>query len=300
MQLLLPPSKVLLVDDKLANILALESVLDGPDYVLIRAQSGDEALRKLTEHPDIAIVLLDVQMPRMDGYEVARRIKELPQGHDLPIIFITAIFAEDPFIKKGYEAGAVDYFSKPFDPAILKFKVRIYTSFRQRTALLQDRLRQVRESEEILRAGRKLNDILEALSVGVIIADTAGSVCQVNDQVLRLWNSLEQYQADSYGEFIRWWDGDGHNLKNPDSPLMRAVNSGRATHNESVAIVALNGKTKNVYASASPLRSLQGEIVGAVLVLQDFSEHKKIEADLEARIVRLVSAGVELEESGQR
>ncbi|HEY7856236.1 MAG TPA: response regulator, partial [Terriglobales bacterium] len=73
---LLPPSKVLLVDDKLANILALESVLDGPDYVLIRSQSGDEALRKLTEHPDIAIVLLDVQMPQMDGYEVARRIKE--------------------------------------------------------------------------------------------------------------------------------------------------------------------------------------------------------------------------------
>ncbi|HXR98091.1 MAG TPA: response regulator [Terriglobales bacterium] len=296
---LLPPSKILLVDDKLPNILALESVLDGPEYVLIRAQSGDEALLKLKQNPDIAIVLLDVQMPRMDGYEVARRIKELPHGHDLPIIFITAIFAEDPFVKKGYEAGAVDYFSKPFDPAILKFKVRIYTSFRQRTALLQDRLRQVQESEEILRAGRKLNDILESLKVGVIIADTAGRICQVNDQVLRLWNSVEQYQNDSYGEFIRWWEGDGHNLKAPDSPLMRAVNTGRATHNESVAIVALDGMTKNVYASASPLRSLQGEIVGAVLVLQDFSEHKKIEADLESRIVRLVSAGVELEQSSQ-
>jgi fructose-1,6-bisphosphatase/sedoheptulose 1,7-bisphosphatase-like protein len=80
---------------------------------------------------------------------------------------------------------------------------------------------------------------------------------------------------------------------------MRALNTGSATHNESITIATLNGKPKTVYASASPLRSLQGEIVGAVLVLQDFSEHKKIEADLEARIVRLVSAGVELEQSSK-
>ena len=76
-------------------------------------------------------------MPELDGFEVAKRVKAMPECRDIPIIFITAVHTDNPFVVKGYRAGAVDYFSKPFDPEILKTKVGIYVSFRQKAELVQ-------------------------------------------------------------------------------------------------------------------------------------------------------------------
>lgn len=289
--------KVLLVDDRPANLLALEAVLGETDYQLLRAQSGAEALVLLAQHPDTALVILDVQMPVMDGFEVSRRIKAHPEWREIPIIFITAIHTEDPFVRQGYEAGAVDYFSKPFDPEILKLKVGIYATFRQRANLLKDKERQLRESEELLRTGRKLSSVLEQLPVGVIIADHDGRVCQTNDEVLRILKSVDETATDSYGEFLTWWERDGHLLKGENGPLHRALTRGLESHNEIVRIKCLDGTRKSVFTSASPLRGLDRRIVGAVVVVQDVTAHREIEADLENRIVRLVSTGVEVEEA---
>jgi CheY-like chemotaxis protein len=289
-------TKLLIVDDKPANLLALEAVLDSPDYKLIRANSGPEALEQLRVHADIALILLDVQMPGMDGLETSRRIKQLPGCHDIPIIFITAIFTEDPFVKQGYQAGAVDYFSKPFDPEILRLKVGIYASFRQKETFLREKERQLRESEELLRTGRKLSAILESLTVGVIITDAQGRVCQTNDAVLKILKSVDQVQTDSYGEFLEWWNRDGQLLKGRDGPLMRTLLRGDASHNEVLQITCLDQTAKSVFASASPLRGLDGHIVGAVLVVQDVTAHREIEEDIEKRIVSLVTLGVEFEE----
>ena len=96
--------KLLLVDDKPANLLALEAVLGDTEYELVRAASGPEAL-DLVARLELALVLLDVQMPDMDGFETARRMKALPAAADVPIIFITAIYSEDPYVRKGYESG---------------------------------------------------------------------------------------------------------------------------------------------------------------------------------------------------
>lgn len=289
--------KVLLVDDRPANLLALEAVLGDTDYHLLKAQSGSEALRLLGQHPDTALVLLDVQMPEMDGFEVSRRIKEHAEWREIPIIFITAIHTEDPFVRKGYEVGAIDYFSKPFDPDILKLKVGIYAGFRQRTNLLKEKERQLRESEELLRTGRQLAGILETLPVGVIILDHEGRVCQTNDEVLRLLKSTDQTKTDSYGEFLTWWERDGQLLKGHNAPLQHALATGIESHNEIVRIKCLDGAQKSVFTSVSPLRGLDRRIVGAVVVLQDVTAHQQIEADIESRIVRLVSLGVEFEEA---
>ena len=128
----LQKANLLLVDDQRSNLIALEAVLSSPEYNLILAQSGLEALELVKQH-DIALVLLDVQMPGLDGFETARRMKAIEGCRDIPIIFITAVYTEDPFIKKGYEVGAIDYFSKPFDPETLKLKVGLYSAFRQKT-----------------------------------------------------------------------------------------------------------------------------------------------------------------------
>ncbi|HKB90831.1 MAG TPA: response regulator [Opitutaceae bacterium] len=286
-------TKLLLVDDRPANLLALEAVLTGPAYALIMARSGAEALALLKQHPDIALILLDVQMPEMDGFEVSRRIKESAELRDIPIIFITAIHTEDPFVKKGYESGGIDYFSKPFDPEILKLKVAIYASFRQRTNLLKERERQIKASEELLRTGRKLSTVLGNIQVGVIIADTEGRVRETNDEAMNILKSVEQTKTDSYGEFLTWWERDGHLLKSRGGPLMRALSEGRASRNEIVTIRCLDGTPRSVFTFASPLRGLDRTIVGAVVVIQDVTAHREIEEDIERRISSLVAFDID-------
>jgi len=288
-----------MVDDAPANLLALEAVLESPEYELIRANSGSEALGALVKYPDIALILLDVQMPVMDGFETARRIKSNPAYCSIPIIFVTAVYTADPFVREGLKAGGVDYFTKPFDPEVLKLKVNIYTSFRQKAELLRERERQLRESEDLLRVGRKLASILESLPIGIVIADALAHIAQTNEEVLKILRSAEVNHAEAYGQFLIWWQKGGAALRAPDGALMRAL-GGQPTYGEEVLVTCLDGTKQSIFIDASPLRNLQGNIVGAVLVLQDVTEQRKIKADFEDRIMRLISTGIELEQSAYR
>lgn len=117
---------ILMVDDRPDGLLALEALLsENKNYRLVQAQSGTEALTKLDGH-DYAVILLDVQMPGIDGFETAQLIRQNPKYELIPIIFVTAINKDDRYIYRGYESGAVDYIFKPFDPVILKSKVAVF------------------------------------------------------------------------------------------------------------------------------------------------------------------------------
>ena len=119
---------LLIVDDQPANLMSMEAVLESPEYHIFTALSGAEALKRLLER-DFALILLDIQMPGMDGFECARLIKQSDRSRHIPIIFVTAIFKEDKYIFSGYSLGAVDYICKPVDAQILKAKVaRSWTS----------------------------------------------------------------------------------------------------------------------------------------------------------------------------
>ena len=288
---------ILAVDDTPGNLVALEAVLD-KDFELVFARTGAEAIAKVQQHRHIDVILMDVQMPGMDGFEAASRIKKLPGCEEIPIVFITAFYNEDPHVKRGYAAGGVDYFTKPFDPDLLRLKVGIYASFRQRAAVLRERERQVKETENLLHAGRKLSLLLESLPVGVLIADVDGRICQATDEVARICHSDQMIKNDAYGRILGWWDADGQLLKERGGPLSMALR-GAATRNTVLEITCLDGTVKPVMISASPLLGLDENIVGAVIVLQDVSEHKRIEAELQDRITRLVSLGLELEQSTQ-
>lgn len=286
-----PKSTLLLVDDTPSNLVALEAVLSSPDYKLISVPSGEAALEILkTQHVDV--ILLDIQMPHLDGFETARRIKLLEHCRTTPIIFVTAVFNEDPFIKKGYEAGAVDYFTKPFDPDILKMKVAIYASFRQKEALLKEREKRIKETEELLVTGRKLSAILETLPVGVIIADSADRIVHANDAVLKIWKFMEPIENDSCGKFLEWWNRGGQITK---ESFNRVMKTGKGTHNEILEIKCFDGSVKTVLNSISPLHGQDSRMVGAVAVIRDITEHKKIEEDMEQRILKLVSIGYDFE-----
>jgi PAS domain S-box-containing protein len=277
--------KILAVDDKPANLLALEAVLDDELYSVLTALSGASALELLSNNPDIALILLDVQMPIMDGFEVARRIKKMPGFEEIPVIFITAICTEDPHVRQGYEVGAVDYFSKPFDPDVLRRKVKVYASFQHKVHLLLEKERQLSETEGLLHVARQHASLLETLNVGVMISDLDGRICQTNEMVLKILESVDQAKDDSYGAFLEWWE-------NHDGPLLRALKKGEVSHHEVVEIHCFDGTAKSISTSASPLRGQKGEIVGAVVVIRDITAHRKSDEEIQERIVHLVSGTV--------
>ena len=287
---------VLIVDDKRANQLALAALLED-EYDLEFADSGPDAVARLQQRADIDVILLDIQMPGMDGYETAAAIKQLEAAKDIPIIFVTAVYHEDPHVKRGYAAGGVDYFSKPFDPDVLRLKLRIYASFRTRENILRQRELHVRESEELLRVGRKLSSVLESLTVGVLIADVDGRICQTTEEASRIFRSEQPLRDDDYGEMLGWWDREGRMIKNHGGPLSRALHKGEASHSEPTEIICLDGSKKTILISASPLRGLDNRLVGAVVLIQDMTEPKQIEKALAERVTRLIGLGVELEQS---
>jgi CheY-like chemotaxis protein len=233
-------------------------------------------------------------MPEMDGFEAAQRIKRIPGCDDIPLVFVTAVHHEDPSVRRGYAVGAVDYFSKPLDPSLLRLKVDVYPSFRHRANLLRIREQQLRQSEEVRRAARKLGSALEGLPVGVIVTDVAGRVCQTSEGALRILEPVSGFDGGARGEVVDWWQRHGAALHRP---LARSGVNGESTHNTVVRVQCLDGTTKNLFQSASPLRGLDGAVVGTVVVLQDMTEPTKVEADFEEHIKRLVSLAEKLEDA---
>src|SRR5919107_34705 len=123
---------ILIVDDNATNLLALDAILQAPDRNLVRAASGDEALRYLLEG-DVAVILLDVYMPGIDGLETAALIRGREKSRDIPIIFLTADSTGNRHIAKGYSLGAVDYILKPVEPDILRSKVAVFVELFKKT-----------------------------------------------------------------------------------------------------------------------------------------------------------------------
>jgi signal transduction histidine kinase len=142
---------VLVVDDTLANLVALRAVLGPLAVRIVEARSGSEAI-ELAARESFAVVLLDVQMPGMDGFEVARRLRQTETGVELPIIFLTAIHRDERYARQGYASGAADYITKPFDPDVLRARVKAFVDlFRQRERLRHEQVgERTRERDEAL------------------------------------------------------------------------------------------------------------------------------------------------------
>jgi CheY-like chemotaxis protein len=128
-------AKVLIVDDRRENLVALEAILQGLPVEPVSVSSGEEALKQLLED-DFAVILLDAQMPGMDGFEAATHIKARKRTQHLPIIFLTAADRDAHLAFRGYAAGAVDYITKPFDPWVLRAKVSVFVELWSKNAQL--------------------------------------------------------------------------------------------------------------------------------------------------------------------
>lgn len=153
------PVKLLIVDDKKENLMSLQIILADRGYEFVEANSGKDALRILLKSQDFAIILMDVQMPLMDGFETAEMIRQSDKLKQVPIIFLTANMNTTDYIFKGYQAGAVDYMIKPLSPEILQAKVMVFTELYKKNRELK-----IKEEEATILNAKllKANEELEA------------------------------------------------------------------------------------------------------------------------------------------
>jgi signal transduction histidine kinase len=195
---------ILLVDDRPENLLALEAILEPLGQILVRAGSGPEALRQVLAL-DFAVMLLDVQMPGMNGFEVAEIIKSRERSRTIPIIFLSAINKEDAYVFKGYSMGAVDYVFKPFNPDVLRSKVAVFVD-------LSVKQRELQRQGDLLRGSQKRELELEhRTSLLEAEARSAAKLSQMNEELHRHQIALEQ----AMGARNRFYASMSHELRTP-------------------------------------------------------------------------------------
>jgi signal transduction histidine kinase/DNA-binding response OmpR family regulator len=264
---------VLLVDDEPANLLALEVVLDELGANLVRAGSGEEALRKLQD-TDFAAVLLDVRMPGMDGFEAAKLIRSRPRSRATPIIFVTADGSELS-VEEAYAMGAVDFLTKPLMPAVIWAKVAFFIE-------LQRGKDELRASER--RASRErsfLAAVLEAIEDGVIASGPTGDITLFN-RATRAFHGLPDnaVSIDPDTLLSQLFREDGTPLPRAEAPLVRAL-AGELVRDCRMVVAPGNGQRRTVVANGRPLYE-DGERVGAVVSMHDVTAVREAELAREA------------------
>lgn len=187
------PINILIVDDDPKNLTVLETVLADPSYQLVRAGSGDEALLALIDH-EFALIILDIQMPGMNGFEVAQLIKKRKKTAHVPIIFLTAYYNEDVHLLEGYDTGAVDYLYKPVNPAVLRSKVAVFAElYRKSREAAARNLALLNEIDARRRIEEQLRELNQTLEVRV-----AERTQELQEHAARLQRTNEVLEQFAY------------------------------------------------------------------------------------------------------
>ncbi len=267
---------ILLVDDQPNNLLALESILADTGENLVTASSGTQALRHLLNH-DFAVILLDVQMPDLDGFGTAELIRQRDRSRDTPIIFLTALSRSETNVFRGYELGAVDYLFKPFHPEILRSKVNVFVDlFRKREALK-------RQAHELARLSRQNELILNAAAEGVFGVDLDGITTFVNPAAARMIGRDVDEIAGS----------DIHALVHPVFPEVVTCDKTRCrfyavVHGEPAyqqvedTFFRADGTSFPAEFCASPMRDESATLHGSVITFRDITERRAAAVAAEA------------------
>jgi hypothetical protein len=294
-------ARVLLVDDNVANLAALDSVLSGIDLELVTAQSGVEAMKRLLMG-DFAVILLDINMPTLDGIQTARLIRERERSRDIPIIFITAYQPDQAQILEGYASGAVDYLIKPVNAEVLRSKVRIFIDLFRKKRQIEWQARQLRavnyklqreieqreaaERDAAFEREERQRVVLASIADAVITTDAQGLVTSLNPVAEQLAGMTA---AESKGlPLAAVLSGIAHEDLQPLERIVEgALNTGERLRGAApIEFVWAGGTRRYLEHSVAPIRDSVGGIVGSVVIAQDITARH--EAELErARALRL-------------
>jgi PAS domain S-box-containing protein len=268
-------ANILLVDDRPENLLALEGILEPLGQNLLNAYSGEDALRQLLLH-EVAVILLDVAMPELDGFETAALIKQRERTRHIPIIFVTAISKDEEQVFRGYSAGAVDYVFKPFNPDVLRSKVSVFIELHEKNEQLRRQAEQLKEQElaELRRESEERYRFLaEAQPDQIWTALPNGKLDYVNQR------ALDFFEA-SFSELVE--AGWTHVVHPEDLPRtlerwQRALDTGHRYENEFRLRRASDGAYRWHLTRAVPMTNKSGEVVKWFGSNTDIDDQKRAE-----------------------
>ena len=301
------PVEILIVDDRPENLLALEAILEPLGQILVRAGSGDEALRKLLAH-DVAMILLDVQMPGINGFETAKLIKSRERTKYIPIIFLTAISKDEEYIFEGYSAGAVDYMAKPFNPDILRSKVNVFVDLYQKQRQLaaqqhliaegERRELELRHMREIYESEARFSEIVGSAMDAIVAFDADGVVTLFNAAAQRMFatpieaalkKNVRLFFPESLSQDLL-----DRICTHTDGVDPSAIVVDGAARESALSLMGSRGTGEQfpVEATASCL-DVRGKKT-YTLIVRDISERKRAEAELQAQAKSLARAMSEL------
>lgn len=276
------PVKILLVDDLPENLFALEVILSNENYLCVKANSGNEALKILLHQQDFAIILIDVQMPMMDGFETVELIRQIAKLKHVPIIFLTASMDNSIHIFKGYQAGAVDYMIKPLSPEILKAKVAVFVDLHTKNQELLIQAEQLKKLNTDLTAQKLRSEyslsLIEASHDPLFAISPEGKITDINNASVTVTGvSRTKLVGTNFFDYFTEPQKAREVYQNvfqkgfiANSPLILRHKKGKLIH------VLFNG---SVY------KDDKENVLGAAIVARDVTDQKRIETELiEAKV----------------
>ena len=302
-----PPVEILIVDDRPENLLALEAILEPLGQTVVRASSGDEALRKLLSH-NVAMILLDVQMPGINGFETAKMIKSRERTKYIPIIFLTAISKDETYVFEGYSVGAVDYMSKPFQPDILRSKVNVFVDLFQKQRQLADQQEQIAQAQrrdlemrhmrEIYESETRFSEIVGSAMDAIIGFDAGGIITLFNGAAERMFGTVATSALQGSMRTFLPESLDPHLLNRACARSTEARNGEKPSDETGhEGVLSLTGQRASgerfpVEATASCVE-LDGRKT-YTLIVRDIVERKRAEEALRTQATSLAQAMAEL------
>lgn len=265
---------ILIVDDKSENLIALETLLERPDLQLLKADNGNDALKLLLRH-DVALVLLDVQMPGMNGFEMAELMRRNKKTQSIPIIFVTAN-GDKRQLFRGYEVGAVDYLAKPIERDVLLSKVKVFLELDRQRQELQKQLLQIQQLKQ------QNEQLLHALGDGVIAVDANGDISFVNPAMQVLFAIDPQKTVGLALVDVLFQNHEGIKVPWAASEVFVATSRNERLQKESGFFVKSRDGMVPAQLSAAPIPAPNG-YVGTVITLRTSEESKQ---DLSEEIAR--------------
>jgi PAS domain S-box-containing protein len=304
-----PPRRdvdVLLVDDRTENLLAIEAILEPLALNLIRATSGEAALREVLRR-DLAVILLDVQMPGMNGFETAKVIKSRERSRHVPIIFLTAISKEEQYVFEGYSVGAVDYLSKPFHPDVLRSKVSVFVELHEKSRQIRDQEQRLRHAERreielehrvrLSESEARMAEVVESAIDAIVMFDEEQRVTLFNAAAERVFGVNSK---SALGRPIGELFPPEHRADFIDRVCATApvVRPGRAHVHaiprlESAMGVRASGETFPIECSVSSLELAEGKIY--TIIARDITDRVRAEQELRDQATRLARTTAELQ-----
>ncbi|BAY21911.1 PAS/PAC sensor hybrid histidine kinase [Calothrix sp. NIES-2100] len=283
------PVNILLVDDHAENLLALEAILHSLGQNLVRATSGAQALRCLLNQ-DFAVILLDVQMPEMDGFDTATLIRQRERSRHTPIIFLTAFSTNESMVFKGYSLGAVDYLFKPIEPEILKSKVSAFVDLFQKTAEVERQAAQLAALNANLRKSEEQFRSLCANSpIGIFLTDIQGNCTYTNPRYQTILGiSGEECLGKGWLRSLASQDRE-----NIFAEWSTCAQDGKECYDE-FSIITPEGDVRWLTLRSSPMLSAKSEVIGYVGTVEDISDRKRAEEE-RAKLIREQAALKEAE-----